>query len=51
MKQFLAHLFARFLSKKGHRDRKSASRKVYQETHDDLRRRLNLPPIKWRRAG
>jgi hypothetical protein len=46
--KILTHLFARFLSNKGHRDRKATARQRYQQTHDELRASLNMPPIKWR---
>jgi hypothetical protein len=42
-----SRLFARSLSLSGHRKRKAASRHLYQQTHDDLCRRLGRPPIKW----
>lgn len=44
----LTHLFARHLSLKGHEKRKAASRQIYQKTHDELRERLGMAPIKWR---
>jgi hypothetical protein len=50
MNDILTRLFARFLSNKGHRDRKANARQRYQQTHDDLRASLNMPPIKWRRG-
>jgi hypothetical protein len=50
MRNLFAHLFARFLSNKGHRDRKATARQRYQQTHDELRERLGMPPIEWRRG-
>lgn len=44
----ITHLFARLLSQHGHQKRKATARQRYQQTHDDLRERLGMPPIKWR---
>jgi hypothetical protein len=49
MNRILSHLFARFLSNKGHRDRKATARQRYQQTHDELAARMGRPPIPWRR--
>jgi hypothetical protein len=43
----LTRLFARQLSLKGHHKRKAASRKLYRETHDQLREKLGMEPIRW----
>ena len=46
----LLSLFASLLSSSYHTNRKTASRKLYKQVHDQLRKDLGMKPIQWRKG-